>query len=374
MKRKYHSNDRGALAHQNLMQLRDTERIIGIITEDQFQPASLDLTLSSEAYEVPGILLPTKKETVRDVLVSLGNEKKISLDQPLEIGKTYLIRLNQKLKLPSDVYGYSNPKSSTGRVDVHVRLLSDGVPRFDGVSKGYQGEIWISVIPKSFRVIVKEGLSLCQIRLFNADTRLRGFEFEALNKSEKLIWDQHTERPVPSSEVNTYDGDGSVILSLDLGNGIGFQALTTEDVLDMSMKNHDPENFFKRVCAETNQLHLQNRKFYILSTCEGIRIPPNLASEIAPMDERCGEFRSHYAGFFDPGWGWGNNGEGTGDTATLEVRPFENIIIRHRDPVCRFKFERMIDPPKVTYGNTGVNHYGGQRGARLSKHFLPWKD
>lgn len=362
---------KGALPCQMIKQFINTGFITGVSDPgNQIQPASLDLSLSDEIYEVVGSLIPKEGETVRETLTSLGRRKH-SINKPLEIGKVYVVRLNEKFDIPENVYGYCNPKSSTGRVDTHVRLLANGYNRYDGLpkGKGYKGEVWLSIIPKSFRIIVSPGLSMNQMRFFTTDTRFNELELEVSVRSDRLIWDPDQERPLSYDQVQTPDNDGSVILGLGIAHdNVGWKAKKTDEVIDLSKRDHDPKVFWEVLEPQNGHFFLESNGFYILATHEGVRIPPHLAAEIVPMTERCGEFRSHYAGFFDPGWGWGENGGGNGDIATLEIRPFENLVVRHGHPICKFQFERMIEEPDGTYhGN-----YFGQRGPRLSKHFGPW--
>lgn len=361
------TNQKGALPDKTIEEMLRAHMIYNILNLAQIQPASLDLTISDEVYEVGGSILPKSNERVKDLLGVLRN-KKFDFSNPLEINKTYLICLNESLALFEDIYGYANPKSSTGRVDLHVRMLSDGFSRYDGCKKGYKGALWIVVTPKSFRTYLKPGLALNQIRFFNSDTRFDHLQLGIQNAQEPLVWDQETREPVPWEQLSTFDRDGSVILRSDLRTGfVGWVAKQTDTILDLSRTDNDPDVFFEKIDHEGGHIILKKDKFYIMSTYESVRIPPCLASEIAPMDERSGEFRTHYAGFFDPGWGWGQTGEGCGDTATLEVRPYEDVMLRHLDPIARFKFELMAELPKTKYGP--ANNYAGQVGPQLGKYF-----
>ncbi len=282
----------------------------------------------------------------------------------------YLIRLNETMKLPQSVYGYCNPKSTSGRNDVHVRVLADGVPRYDALTPGgWSGELWMSIMPKSFKVKLTKGQTLSQLRLFNRDTRLDNLELELANERYKILWRQNGTE-VTYEDIKIRDNDGSIILTLDLTSDIlGYEGIPTKEVLDLSkVGGHDGKKFFKPVKKSGGFVYLKKGHFYILSTLEAVRVPPELACEMAPMDERSGEFRSHYAGFIDPGWGWGKKGEGKGRPLTLEVRPFEDIIVRNNQAIAKIRFETVARIPELLYDATDSN-YVAQSGPKLSKHF-----
>lgn len=359
---------KGALPAQTILELMKGGQINGA-TEARVSPASLDLSLSDEVYAVDGIFQPLPGETVRDVLSRVGKERS-DLSKPLECGQTYLARLNEVLKLPADVYGYCNPKSTSGRLDVHVRLLADGVPRYDAVGPaGWQGELWLSIIPKTFPVTISPGQALNQLRLFNADTRLSDHDLEKSLDDFKLLWTKEGE-PITYDSLKIRDNDHSIILTLDLEEGVvGYEGVHTSTSIDLAkVKEYESAAFFRPIKKDKDTLFLKRGEFYILSTLEAVRVPPTLACEMVPMDERSGEFRSHYAGFIDPGWGWGKEGEGKGRTLTLEVRPFEDLIVRHGQPIAKIKFERMAEVPSVLY-DTASSNYVAQRGPKLAKHF-----
>ena len=333
------------------------------------RPASLDLTLSSEIYKVEGVFQPRPSESIRDIL-KLIKRTKHDIAQPLERDAIYLARLHETLSLPESVYGYCNPKSTSGRVDLHVRILADGVSRYDAVEKGYKGELWIVMQPKSFPVKIVEGLALSQLRLFNSDTRFNELDLEIAMREHKLLWRQKEKKPLAYSEIKIRDNDGSLILTLDLsGKLLGYKCVCPDEVLDLTKVNHyDPAHYFVPMHSRDGYVTLKKGEFYILSTREAVRVPPALACEMAPMDERSGDFRSHYAGFIDPGWGWGKYGEGVGRPLTLEVRPFEDLLVRHGQPVAKIKFEHMIEAPELSYDALGSN-YIAQYGPRLAKQF-----
>lgn len=332
-------------------------------------PASLDLTLSDEIYRTEGIFQLHHGESVRDLLSYI----KVTPHSPLEPllqGEMYLARLNEHVTLPVGVYGYCNPKSSTGRLDVHVRVLADGVPRYDSlVPAGWKGELWIAIHPKSFPVLLTKKQALSQLRLFTADTRLTELDFQIALARHQLLW-RRSGTPITYDELVATDSDGVPVLSLDMdGPLLGWKSKRTDSVLDLGkIHAYDPHEFFDEVLAENGYVRLERGEFYILSTDEAVRVPPELACEMVSMDERSGDFRSHYAGFIDPGWGWGAGGEGSGRPFTLEVRPFEDLVVRHGQPIAKVKFERVTNTPDVLYDTRGSN-YTVQSGPRLAKQF-----
>lgn len=360
--------EKGALPSQKILDLIKVGKIKGAQLEN-VKPSSLDITLSSEIYEVEGVFQPKPTETVRDILKHIKH-KKYSMTKPLVAGKVYLARINESFKLPSDTYAYCNPKSTTGRLDMHVRLLADNISRYDSIpTKGWGGELWVSIVPKTFSVKLYEGLSLNQIRFFNDDTRLSDGELELATEEFSMLWSPEGKK-YSHKDFLIVDNDDSIILTLDLSPKIiGYKAKKTKQVIDLSkVRHYDWKDFFEPVRKKGEFAYLEKDKFYILSTAEAVRIPPCLASEMTPIDDRSGEFRSHYAGFLDPGWGWGVDGEGKGRPFTLEVRPFEDLIVRDRQPFAKIKFEKLMEDPDCVYDGMESN-YKVQAGPRFAKQF-----
>lgn len=363
------ASKKGALPAQTIHQMIRAGFIKGAV-ETNVKPASLDLSLSDEIYQVEGIFQPKRNETVREVL-TLIKKKKHSLSKSLQCGQMYIARLNETMALPESIYAYCNPKSSSGRIDVHVRLIADGVSRYDAITPaGWKGELWISIVPKTFPVKLYKGVSLNQLRFFNQDTRLGDFELELAMKEWHLLWNMERQKPYDYKDIRIRDNDGSLILTLDLkGPVLGYVGIPSKTVVDVAHIQHYPvSTFFKPVKKQGDFVYLKKGEFYILSTAEAVRVPPELACEMVPMDERSGEFRSHYAGFIDPGWGWGKQGEGKGRPLTLEVRPFEDIIVRQGQPIGKIRFERVAEVPEVIYDGLASN-YLVQSGPKLAKHF-----
>ena len=361
-------NRKGALAYQSI------KEILGVsifdAQEENIKPSSIDLTLNGEMYEVEGILKPGPNETVREVLGIVRNHKH-PITEPLRKGKVYLALLNEYLNLPRSVYAYANPKSSSGRVDVHVRLIADGMSGYDTVSRGAKSLLWLVIVPKTFDVLLSPGLSLNQLRFFNEDTRFVESDLEITMLKDKLVWTPYTRLPISYEALRCPDSDGLINLSLDLsGEVLGYRARQTKEVIDLSkIGAYRASDFFDVIEKQRCVMLFQRDEFYILSSFEMVRVPPHLACEMIPMHERYGEFRSHYAGFIDPGWGWGKEGEGIGRQLTLEVRPFEDVIARHNDPFAKIRFERLTEVPDAVYDGIPSN-YSIQSGPKLGKYFF----
>ncbi|OGZ96321.1 MAG: hypothetical protein A2847_02890 [Candidatus Sungbacteria bacterium RIFCSPHIGHO2_01_FULL_50_25] len=360
----------GALARHTIQKMIRARHIRGARAENA-QPASLDLTLTNELYRVQSVFLPQPGERVKNAMAAVAPERH-NMKIPLEVGVTYLARLAESLALPKDVYAYANPKSSLGRIDVHVRMLADAITRFDSAGvRGYQGELWALITPGSFRVKVNPGDSLLQLRFLNHDTRFgTERELKAVHEKTPLVFTGGKAVAYDDFAVNDRDGTLTLTVNLDLTIA-GYRAERSQNVLDLSKRAlYDADDFFQKIPRPKNgAVTLRKGDFYILATKEALRVPPAYAAEVKPIDVRTGEYRAHYAGFFDPGWGYGPKGDIPGAPAVLEVRAFEdNIIIRSGQPICKIVFERMAEIPKHVYGATG-SHYLDQKGIKLSKHF-----
>ncbi len=364
---------RGALPYQELQMLRESGNLEGF-EDNALQPASIDLSIGEEAYRLRGSILPRQGEKIRDVLKDALRFPH-DLSRPLEVGETYLCKIQQGITLPDNLYAYTNPKSSSGRNDIQVRLLADGVPRFDTVPRGFSGELWLLISSRHFLLKLSSGDRLSQLRIFDGDTRLDRTEMQLSYGVQQFLWNPQGE-PIAWEQLNIPDQDGSLILSIDLKSEdiIGYKAKTTgmAPVLAFNQNGHIVEDFFDPIARPSNGfLMLEQSKFYIFYTHEWVKVPSLLSAEMAAMDERSGEFRSHYAGFIDPGWGHGKDGQEKGWPLVLELRAFDNnLIVRHRQPICRLKYEHVRSLPERVYGETGSS-YVRQQGAMLSKHFRP---
>lgn len=336
------------------------------IAPGQIQPSSLDLTLAEEAYRLPGSILPLAGERVADLARELALER-VDLSKPfcLARNQVYLVRVREELALPAGVEAYCNGKSSTGRVDLATRVLTDGTPRYDRVPPGYRGQLWIELIPRSFHIVVQAGVAVNQAIIFAGRHVL----------DQAAIMHRHVHSPmmfvgnITCGAESIFDGRLTMTADLDR-EVVGYVAKPTHLPLDLSkIAAHRGEDFFEPVRRPTGgYLFLEQNRFYILATRERIVVPADLACEMVPFEATAGEFRAHYAGFFDPGWGI-KAGKPVGAPAVLEVRPHQDgLILRHGQPICAMAYEVLSRPCTRLYGVCG-NTYADQSGPRLSKHF-----
>ncbi|MFW5859526.1 MAG: 2'-deoxycytidine 5'-triphosphate deaminase [Planctomycetota bacterium] len=339
------------------------------VADDQIQPASLDLSISSEVFRMPGSVLALEDERVRDLIDALALER-LSLSAPtcLARNQVYLVRLRERFALPPGIEAYTNSKSSTGRVDLATRVLTDSSTRYDRIGAGYAGELWLELIPRAFDVILRSGVSLNQAIFFRDREQFDAAALVANWEREPLLYAPDGAPMPAASSVR----DSRVVMTADLSRPVvGYMAKRTHLPLDLcGSARHEPDDFFAPVASPpSGYLFLEKDRFYILATWERVRVPADTACEMVPYDPTAGEFRAHYAGFFDPGWGMGGPVPGT--RAVLEIRPHEDdLILRHRQPICGMAYERLAEacPVAELYGGRG-NNYATQSGPRLSKHF-----
>jgi len=306
--------------------------------DDQVQPASLDLRLGGRAWRVRASFLPGA-HTVRERIAAVAmHEVDLTVGAVLERGCVYIAELQERLKLPPGVSARANPKSSTGRVDVFVRLLTDRGNAFDDVDEGYDGRIYMEIAPQTFSVLVRTGTRLNQLRLkTGTPERLR----------------------VESVGVDL------------TGEIAGFRGRRHAGLVDLDHEDgHDPRDFWEPLRPKDGQLLLDPGEFYILASKQPVEIPVLEAAEMTPIDPSVGEFRVHYAGFFDPGFGT-DEAHGKGSRGVLEVRSHETpFILEDGQTVARLVYEPLTEKPERLYGDLG-SHYQRQ-GLKLSKHFRIW--
>lgn len=355
----------GVLPKQTLRELFAKGYVSGI-PETYLNPASIDLPLSSEAYRVESIFLPQGEEKVRDLLPLIGAERH-NFDNPLEVGVPYLIRVEGEWKLPSMVYGYANPKSSTGRIGFFCRTVADKVDMYDAlVGPGWNGELWVLARSDYFPVRVKPGLALSQVRLFDGKSFLDDLHAALAIREKGLLF---SERAKKLAFKETQRHADAFLLTLRVGDRMGWECREPSKILDMSRKDfYNPLDFFSIIMADDDQFILRKGRFYILTTKERVMVPPYLSAELRAIEPRLGEFRSHAAGYIDPGWGYGKEGEECGRPITLEVTPHENMLVRDGQTIARLRYEHMKEVPEIPYDGAASN-YVTQRGAKLSKHF-----
>ncbi len=355
---------RGVLPRQLLRELM-ASGYIADVDESFLNPASIDLPLSDEAYRLNSIFLPGKGEHVRTLYHEVGGWKH-DLSIPLEVGTPYLIRIAGQWQLPQQVYGYANPKSSTGRLNLFSRLIADGVEMYDTLPRGWDGEAWLLVRPDSFPVKLSPGYAISQVRLFDGKSFLDSLRMEIAIKNHGLIFSQ---KGIPFEYEELRAWQDALILTLAVGENFGWECRGTNQPLDFSkVKGHKKPHFFERITPTDGAFKLRKGGFYILSTKERVMVPPYLSAELRAIDPRLGEFRSHAAGYIDPGWGYGTNGEVRGRPITLEVIPHEDMFVRDGQAIARVRYEHMKEAPEVSYDEAPSN-YKNQEGPQLSKHF-----
>jgi dCTP deaminase len=341
------------------------------IRPEAIQPASIDLRLGDFAWALRCSFLPDVDSTVEEKIEGLAFQRIDLRDGAvLERDRPYLVPLLEELALPDDVRAKANPKSSTGRLDVFTRVLTDRHHRFDEIRPGYRGRLYLEIVPRSFAIRVQRGLSLNQLRLARGEVRLRDEEIRDLQREFPLLYlDSHSLR---DSELALADG---LFLSVDLsGPGdriVGYRAKKNSLPIDLSLvRAYRWSEFWDPVFPEPGgRVVLEPEIFYLLLSAEGVCIPPQIAAEMMAYDPTAGELRTHYAGFFDPGFGYDPAGDRHGSRAALEVRARDvPFMVEHRQPVCKLALERTSAPAERLYGSELGSNYQGQV-TMLSKHF-----
>jgi len=333
------------------------------LDEDQVQPASLDLRLGQTAYRIKASFLPGANRTVAQRLDEIAlHQMPLENGAVLETGCIYLVELNEALALPPEVSAATNPKSSTGRLDIFTRVITDGGAVFDQIPAGYAGKLYLEIAPQSFPILVKPGSRLSQIRFRCGNTLLSDKELKSLDQRLGLV---------SGAQAQFQNG---LAVSIDLKGGrdglIGYRAKRPGGLVKVDEKAAlDREAYWEPLYADASQsLIFDPAAFYILVSQEAVHVPADFAAEMVPFDPLVGEFRVHYAGFFDPGFGAPEAG-GVGARAVLEVRSREvPFLVEHGQMIGRLVFETMRERPTTLYGAGGVSNYQAQ-GLKLSKHF-----
>jgi len=360
---------KGVLPRQHLRELVADGRIHSPtgIPDRNIQPASLDLTLGDVAYRLRCSFLPGTSP-VRDKLREYGmGELDLTDDGAvLEQNRPYLIPLRERLRLPPGIRGRTNPRSSTGRLDVFTRVITDEGGHFDEVRDGYEGELFLEVVPMSFTVKVRSGITLNQLRLMSGVARLSDTELLELSERDPIIYPGASSEPGDRAVVS----DG-LFLSVDLAGRsfVGYRAKKSTGLLDLDLKNaYEVGDYWERVEPTSGKLILGAGEFYLLVSRERVRIPPDYAAEMAAYDPTSGELRTHYAGFFDPGFGDVSDGP-PGTPAVLEVRAHDvPFSLEHGQRLCKLTFERMAARPDELYGE-GIGSRYQRQGLALGRQF-----
>jgi dCTP deaminase len=362
----FSAQDRGILPDRMIHALAEAGAILSEqpFVPDQVQPASLDLRIGAVAYRVRASFLPGPRATVAERIDQLKlHEIELGDGAVLETGCVYIVPLIESLALPDDIAAAANPKSSTGRIDVFTRVIADETRGFDQITAGYHGPLYAEISPRTFPVLVREGSRLSQIRFRRGHAVLDSAALADLHQRERLV------------DSDDAEFAGGVAVGVDLmGSGpltlVGYRAKRHTGLIDVERRaGYQVGEFWDPILARPDEtLILDPDEFYILASNEAVHVPPDYAAEMVPFDPLVGEFRVHYAGFFDPGFGYAGAGGG-GARAVLEVRSREvPFILEHGQIVGRLVYEKMLARPDTLYGQGIGSNYQAQ-GLKLSKHF-----
>lgn len=362
------------LSYQTLQSMLEKREINGL-TSLSIQAASIDLPLTTEIFKMPGSMLPESNETVRD-LITTRSMHPVEAHQQLELDCYYLVKTKLTLNLPNNIVGGANNKSSSGRINLQGRLVLDGVSRYDTIPAGYKGEVWVELHPKlcPVKLDFSTAGAINQIRLRNSSEEFCIGKEEIL-KAHKLtpfLYHQ-TGEPFKESELEfTQDGRG-LLVKVDLNpENPGYQGIHSRNfLLNLESRSVEPQALFRKIhLHRPHRLWIHHDEFYILGSQAKVSNPPNYCIYMLPYQVEHGEFRSHYAGFFDPGNGYGKDGEIKGFTVTLEVIPIEDAIeIKTGQIMFAIQIDRMDKKPDKLYGVDFKSNYFSDPGPKLAKFF-----
>jgi dCTP deaminase len=385
MSPKIGADARGVLPSQMLkLAIKDgwvyNESEFGDIPDENVQPASIDLRLGNVAHRLRCSFLPDNQPVEKKLnLYSMGTIDLTGDGGILEQNRPYLVPLVEELNLPASIRGKANPKSSTGRLDVFTRIITDHSFMFDEIPAGYKGRMYLEIVPRTFTINVKHGQTLNQLRLMAGHGGLSDEEIAQLHSATPLLF--RNGLPLTSNEIAISNG---LFLGLHLAKGmaaplnskkrplVGYRAKENSSLIRLDKVNfYSADTFWEEVYSEPgDRIVLQPEKFYLLLSQDSVRIPENYAAEMTAYDPTSGELRTHYAGFFDPGFGSDPRLEPVkGSRAALEVRAHDvPFAVEHGQNICKLSFERMLEVPDRLYGHALESNYQGQEIA-LSKHF-----
>jgi dCTP deaminase len=363
--------DEGILPSQSIKSLIDTKRITADreIDPDQIQPASLDLRLGYIAHRVRASFLPGQESNVESKIQELRMGRVDLTGAPvLEKNCVYIVPLMEHLHLSSNVSGRANPKSTTGRLDIFTRLITDFGTEFDSVGPGYKGNLYAEIVPRTFSVGIRSGMRLSQLRFVEGVAESKDPELKKLDKKETLVY-------LDEDPATARLERGSLRITVNLeasypGEIVAYKARSNAPLVELDKINYYPaEEFWEPIRENPHKtLILEPGAFYILASRERVRVPPDYAAEMVPFDPSDGEFRIHYAGFFDPGFGYGSN-DIKGTRAVLEVRAHEvPFQMEHGQLVGRLNYMPLLSRPDKIYG-TNIGSSYQQQALTLSKQF-----
>ncbi len=360
----------GILPSQEIVALIKAGKIIASVPvgDDQIQPASIDLRLGEVAYEVRASFLPSESTIQKKIHDLFIRELKLEPSATFSKNSVFIVPLVERLNLPPDVSGQANPKSTTGRLDIFTRLITEPGAEFERVPKGYSGSLYLEVVSRTFPILVRAGMKLNQLRFVRGNPPSSDYSLAKLAEKEALVFEDGESPSKPKI-------DRGMRVSVDLqGNGgasvVAYRAKSNAPPVDLDKLGHYDVDEFWEVIRNPGPkgLILNPRDFYILASWERISVPPTHAAEMVPFDPSIGEFRIHYAGFFDPGFGYALTPT-RGTKAVLEVRAHEvPILLEDRQLVGKLKYYKMAEPPGKIYGPSIGSSYQ-QQGLALSKQF-----
>jgi dCTP deaminase len=376
----------GILPSQEIRELISNGKISAPIdvSEDQIQPASIDLRLGKVAYRVVASFLPRRESTISTKIRALQLEE-IDLTKPAVLHRShvYMVPLLERLSLPGDMSAKANPKSTTGRLDIFTRLMTEGEGEFEHVRPGYRGDLYVEIVPRTFSIVVKTGTKLNQLRFWRGKPERNDEELRTLDRKRSLVYYEDL------GDVNSPSGDNGpkivsspasiengLRFSVDLSGierqgAVAYRARLDTPPIDLSkVAAYNAEQYWETIIdPPMKRLVLKPGEFYLLASRERVGVPPGFAAEMEQYDPSLGEFSVHYAGFFDPGFGFGQDGEIKGTRAVLEVRAHEvPILLEDRQTVGRLNYYKMANVPEKIYGQ-GIGSSYQQQGLALSKQF-----
>lgn len=341
------------------------------ISDEQIQPASIDLRLGTVAHKVRASFLPNGKYPIRSKIRELQSEEiDLSRDAMLGKGEVFIVPLVESLELPRGMSARANPKSTTGRLDIFTRLMTDHGKAFDDVPEGYSGDLYVEIAPRTFSIIVKAGTKLNQLRFVRGKAQSDDEQLRKLAQKRQLVYYENGDAP-PKPVIHE-----GLRVSVDLAGDnarsiVAYKAKQNCVPIDLArVGSYDSTEFWVPLSTEASRsLILSPGDFYLMASKEKVGVPPNYAAEMEPYDPLIGEFTVHYAGFFDPGFGYGISGEIKGTKAVLEVRAHEvPILLEHGQTIGRLRYHKMADCPDKLYGQSIGSSYQKQ-GLALSKQF-----
>ncbi len=360
----------GILPSQSIKELIARGQIVGdrAISEEQIQPASLDLRLGDIAHRVRASFLPGPQATVEAKIKELRMARlDLTSAAALEKNCVYIVPLLEQAHLPPNLSGKANPKSTTGRLDIFTRLITDHGVEFDRLPPGYEGKLYAEIVPRTFTVGIRAGMKLSQLRFVEGTANSQNTEIQKLDRKEAVVY-LDEDQPAKAQ----FDRGLRITVNLEGAPGevIAYKARPNAPLIELDRINYyPPEEFWEPVYQnQSRTLILDAGAFYILASREKVRVPPDFAAEMVPFDPSDGEFRIHYAGFFDPGFGYGAS-DIKGTRAVLEVRAHEvPFLIEHGQLVGRLNYMRLLSRPEKIYG-VGIGSSYQQQALALSKQF-----